>query len=118
MGNDIGVFFRLCKKIRRIDGNCFVRFSNLDLGRLRPLAVLALLAERKEIVDVIRQPLGVEGKVLGGHGRFGKLVLVGFVRVPAIKDIAKAGRVLVQPVKFSAIAIGHSAYLTIAIQYE
>ena len=90
----------------------------MDLGRLRPLAVLALLAEHKEIVDVIRQPLGVEGKVLGGHGRFGKLVLVGFVRVPAIKDIAKAGRVIVQPVKFSAIAIGHSAYLTIAIQYE
>ena len=85
----------------------------MDLGRLRPLAVCPLFAEHKEIIDIDRLPLGVEGKVLGRHGRCGKRILVGFVRVPAIKDIAKAGRGVVQPVKLIAIAIGHSAYLTI-----
>ena len=109
----IGVVLRLRKELRRIDGNCFVRFSGSGLGCLRPLAVCTLLAEHKEIVDVVRLPLGIEGKILGGHGRFGKLVLVGFVRVPAVKDITKAGGGIVQLVKLIAIAIGHSAYLTI-----
>ena len=111
--NGIDAVLRLCKELRRIDGNCFVRFPGLDLGRLRPLAVCPLFAEHKEIIDIDRLPLGVEGKVLGRHGRCGKRILVGFVRVPAIKDIAKAGRGVVQPVKLIAIAIGHSAYLTI-----
>ena len=109
----IGVVLRLRKELRRIDGNCFVRFSGSGLGCLRPLAVCTLLAEHKEIVDVVRLPLGIEGKILGGHGRFGKLVLVGFVPVPAVKDITKAGGGIVQLVKLIAIAIGHSAYLTI-----
>ena len=63
----------------------------------------------------IRHPLGVEGKVLGGHGRCGKRILAGFVRIPAAEGVAKAGGGIVQPVKLIAIAIGHSAYLTIAI---
>ena len=111
--NGIDVFLRLCKELRRIDGNWFVRFSGVRHGRLRPLAVCALLPEHKEIVDIDRHPLGKEGKVLGRHGRCGKLVLVVFVRIPTAKGIAKTGGGIVQLVKLIAIAIGHSAYLTI-----
>ena len=113
--NGIDAVLRLCKELRRIDGNCFVRFSGLDLGRLRPLTVCALLPEHQEIVDVIRHPLGVEGKVLGGHLGFSKLGCVRCVRIPTVKGVAKAGGGIVQPVKLIAIAIGHSAFLTIAI---
>ena len=87
----------------------------MDLGRLRPLTVCALLPEHQEIVDVIRHPLGVEGKVLGGHLGFSKLGCVRCVRIPTVKGVAKAGGGIVQPVKLIAIAIGHSAFLTIAI---
>ena len=109
----IGVVLRLRKELRRIDGNCFVRFSGSGLGCLRPLAVCALLAEHKEIVDVIRHPLGVEGDICGRHGRSTPRSFVCCIFIPTAEGIAKAGRGIVQPVKLIAIAIGHSAYLTI-----
>ena len=84
---------------------------------MRPLSVCALLAEHKEIVDVIRHPLGVESDICGRHGGRGKLIsaCTRFVRIPAAEGVAKAGRGVVQPVKVIAIAIGHSAFLIIAI---
>ena len=109
----IGVVLRLRKELRRIDGNCFVRFSGSGLGCLRPLAVCALLAEHKEIVDVIRHPLGVEVNIMAGHGGFNKLGCVCCIFIPAVESVAKAGGSIVQLVKLIAIAIGHSAYLTI-----
>ena len=57
---------------------------------MRPLAVRALLAKHKEIVDVIRQPLGVEGKVLGGHGGRSKLCRAVYIRVPTIKGVTRS----------------------------
>ena len=63
----------------------------------------------------LRCPLGVEGNIFGRHGRSTPRSFVCCIFIPTAEGIAKAGGGIVQLVKLIAIAIGHSAFLTIAI---